>query len=590
MTIPYISKNTMKHSFLLWLFLCAAVGAFAEAPYTSGVFILNEDWYGHNNSTLNHLSNSGEFSYRIVQAENEAPASLGCTAQFGAIYGDRFYFVSKQSQDPGESSARQGARLVVADATTLKIIYSIDTLFAINGKSTADGRGFVGVDESKGYIGSSNGIFVLDLVAGKITKRIAGTENSLITGNEQAVDGKGALYQNQIGMMLRTHDYVFAIQQDLGIHVIDPVADTIITTIRGCFSTMVQSKDGRIWAARNTNPEAQTYPYGSSGELWQGNELLAINPATLTTTAYDLRELSGNEDMMVEQTWYAWTAGSLTASTCENALFFSFTDNIWDWYNGRVHIYRFDIDNQTVSEIYTTTDLGDYYIYNSGMVRVSPLTGNIYFGCFKTIISNNEWLFAQLTSTGRLVRTYTPIKNYWFPALFVFPDYYAPTVSDFAPQRLDLGLTVTIPLGTMATDKDNLSAAITKRVLSVSNPSALTAKVMRDTLWLTALVENASPVSVVVRFNSNGKIVDKTLTAIIGDGGTAIANTAAISVRTQGEAVLVSGIVGPTKVAVYDMLGRSVYAATATSDVRIALPKGLYVIRVAEQAYSVFIR
>ncbi len=581
----------MKHSFLLWLSLSLAVGAFAEASYTSGVFILNEDWYGHNNSSLNHLSNTGEFSYRIVQAANEAPASLGCTSQFGAIYGDRFYFVSKQSQDPGETSARQGARLVVADATTLKIIYSIDTLFAINGKYAADGRGFVGVDESKGYIGSSNGIFVLDFVAGKITKRIAGTENPLITGKEQSTDGQGALYRNQIGMMLRTHDYVFAIQQDAGIHVIDPVADTIITTIRGCFSTMVQSKDGRIWAARNTNTEAQTYPYGSSAcELWQGNELLAINPATLTTTAYDLRKLSGNEDLIVEQTWYAWTAGSLTASTRENALFFGFTDNIWDWYNGRVHIYRFDIDKQTVTEIYTTTDLGDYYLYNSGMVRVSPLTGSIYFGCYKTAVSNNEWIFGQITPTGRLVRTYTPIKHYWYPALFVFPDQYAPTVSDFAPQTLSVGQTVAVPLGAMATDKDNLSAAITKRVLSVSNPAALTAKVMRDTLWLTALVEKTSPVSVVVRFNSNGKTVDKTLTATVSESSTAIATTSAISVRTQGGAVLVSGITTPTTVAVYDMLGRSVYAKTATTDVRIALPNGLYVVRVAEQAYAVIIR
>ncbi len=569
---------------LLFALLCCAAWAHAEAPYTSGVFILNEDWYGHNNSTLNHLSDQGAFSYRIVQAENDASASLGCTSQFAAIYGDKFYFVSKQSQDPGETSTRKGARLVVTDATTLKIVYSIDTLFAINGKHAADGRGFVGVDETKGYIGSSNGIFVLDFATGKITKRIRGTENPLITGGEQAAAGTGPLYQNQIGMMLRTHDYVFAIQQDTGIHVIDPVADTIITTIRGCFSTMVQSKDGRIWAARNTNAAAQSYPYGTAGgESWQGNELLAINPATLATTAYDLRTLSGNEDMIVEQTWYAWTAGSLCASLRENALFFSYTDNIWDWYNGRIHIMKFDIDNLLVTEIYNTSSLGEYYIYNSGVVRVHPRTGNLFVGCFKTLVSTNDWLFLQIMPTGRLVRTYTPIKNYWYPALFVFPDSYAPVVSDFAAQTLSAGQTVGIPLGGMATDQDNLSAAITKRVLSVSDPSSLAAKVARDTLWLTGITESVSPVQVAVRFNSNGKTVDKTLSATVENRTTATPNTSSVAVRAQGGEVCVSGILSPTTVAVYDMFGHTVYTTHTATDVRVSLPQGVYVVRVGNE-------
>ncbi len=566
---------------LLFALLCCAAWAYAEAPYTSGVFILNEDWYGHNNSTLNHLSDQGAFSYRILQAENDASVSLGCTSQFAAIYGDKFYFVSKQSQDPGETSTRKGARLVVTDATTLKIAYSIDTLFAINGKHAADGRGFVGVDETKGYIGSSNGIFVLDFATGKITKRIRGTENPLITGGEQAAAGTGPLYQNQIGMMLRTHDYVFAIQQDTGIHVIDPVADTIITTIRGCFSTMVQSKDGRIWAARNTNTTAQSYPYGTAGgESWQGNELLAINPATLATTAYDLRTLSGNENMIVEQTWYAWTAGSLCASLRENALFFSYTDNIWDWYSGRIHIMKFDIDNLSVTEIYNTSSLGEYYIYNSGVVRVHPRTGNLFVACFKTLVSTNDWLFLQIMPTGRLVRTYTPIKNYWYPALFVFPDSDAPVVSDFAAQTLSAGQTVGIPLGGMATDQDNLSAAITKRVLSVSDPSSLAAKVARDTLWLTGITESVSPVQVAVRFNSNGKTVDKTLSATVENRTTATPNTSSVAVRAQGGEVCVSGILSPTTVAVYDMFGHTVYTTHTATDVRVSLPQGVYVVRV----------
>lgn len=581
----------MKKIVLFALLGCAACLS-AETAYTSGVFILNEDWYSHQNSTLSHLSDAGEFSYRILQAANDAPASLGCTSQFAAIYGDRFYFISKQSQDPGDQSGRRGARLVVTDATTLKLAYSIDTLFAINGKYAADGRGFVGVDENKGYISTSNGIFVLNFTTGKITKRIAGTENPLITGNEDNTDGAGPLYQNQTGIMLRTHDYVFAIQQDTGIHVIDPAADTIITTLRGCFSTMTQSKDGRIWAVRNTNAEWQTYPYGAmSGEGWQGNELLAIDPATLTTTAFDLRDFCGDENMMVEQTWYAWTAGSLCASLKENSLFFSYTDNIWDWYNGRVHIYKFDIDNMSLSEIYTTTELGDYYIYNSGMVRVHPLTGNLFVGCFKSTVSTNDWLFLQITPEGELVNTYTPIKNYWYPALFVFPDIYAPEVIDFAPQHLVAGQTIQIPLGTMATDRDNLSAAITKRILTVSDTASLSATIARDTLWLTARNGTATPVSVSVRFNSNGKTADKTLSVHIKASDESAVTGTEITPRltVEDRQLHLSDVLQPTNLQIYNAVGQVLFAQTICKDITLPLPQGVYIVRTGRTAQRVVI-
>lgn len=66
-----------------------------DVDYSDGVFIVNEDWYGHQNSTVNFLTNQGEWIYRAFQKENPG-RELGCTTQFGTIYGNRFYFVSKQ--------------------------------------------------------------------------------------------------------------------------------------------------------------------------------------------------------------------------------------------------------------------------------------------------------------------------------------------------------------------------------------------------------------------------------------------------------------------------------------------------------------
>ena len=580
----------MKKFFLLAA-LCCITLAHAEAPYNSGVFILNEDWYGHNNSTLNHLSIAGQFSYRIVQEANQdTHLSLGCTAQFATIYGDRFYIISKQPQDPGDNSQWRGGRIVVADAKTMEIIYSIPTIFEIDGNSAADGRSFVGVDETKGYVGTSNGIFILDLTTGKIGKRIAGTENPLVKGGENNSDGQGPLYNNQIGIMLRACDYVFAIQQDKGIHIINPETDEIITTIPGSFSTMTQSKDGRIWAARNTNPDAQTYPYGFSGEEWQGNELLCINPVTLARTTYDIAQISGNQDLIVNQTWYAWTAGSLCASTSENALYFSFSDDTWDWYNSRTHIYKFDLDRNNITEIFNTTSLGDYYIYNSGILRVSPHGGNVYVGCFRNNISVNDWVFVQFTPQGKLVTTYTPIKNYWYPALFVFPDVFKPTVKNFTPATVEGGSTLSIPIGGMATDRDHMAVSITKRVLSVSDPSALSAVVRRDTLFLTALANEDKTASVTVRFNSNGKTVDKSLAVTIRRTSTALDTpTMNIALRTQGNQLFITGITQQCEIGVFDMAGRTIHTQTASADLVLTLPQGIYMVRIGNRTYRTVI-
>lgn len=589
----------MKKNLFIALFLSCLLGVYAEAPYNSGgVFILNEDWYGHNNSTLNHLSLSGQFSYRIIQAENQdTHYSLGCTAQYAAIYGGQMYIISKQAQDPGEGEHSQwrGGRVVCVDAKTMKVQYSIENIFTINGKSAADGRSFVGVDESKGYVGTSNGIFVLNLQAGTIGKRIAGTENPLITGGEQKTDGTGPLYRNQIGIMIRAYDYVFAIQQDKGIHVINPETDEVLTTISGCFSTMVQSKDGYIWAARNTNKDEQTFPYGFSGEEWQGNELLRIDPRTLEQTPFDIAAISGNEDLIVEQTWYAWTAGSLSAATQENALYFSFTENILDWYNGRTHVYKYDIDNNSINEIFDTTTKGDYYIYNSGTVRVSPHGGNIYIACFKNNVSSNSWVFFQIKPDGTFVGSYTPIKNYWYPALFVFPDMAKPTVKNFSNTTVNGGQTIGIPLGDMASDRDHIAAAITKRVISVSDPMAVQSVVQRDTLWVTALANEDKQASVVVRFNSNGQTVDKVLAVSIQYVATSITHAeeqpiSRITATEGGIVVMLSEAVEQAQVSVFDVMGRLLMTQTGKGNMYLPLAQGVYIVRAGRQTQRVVVR
>jgi hypothetical protein len=375
-----------------------------------------------------HLSELGQFSYDLVgNNPDNAGKSLGCTSQYATFYNGRLYVISKQDQDSGESSSVRGGRIVVIDPTDHRILFSQDTIFTINGISAADGRAFVGVNPHKGYISTSNGIFVFDLDNYTIKGRIAGTENPLIQGGEISnTDGIGPLYHNQCGNMIAYNNKVFAVMQDKGVLVINATTDVIEHVFEGCFSTIVQSKDGRIWAARNTETAYQEYPYGMAGEWWMGNELMAIHPTTLATDTINFLKEFGIEDVMVEQNWYAWNAGSLCASTKDNSLFFAYNKNVWSWFT-RSHIYRYDIDSNELYEIYDTAE-DNNYIYGAG-IRVEPQSDRLWVSCYVgSNISTNNFVFYALDinlnseSFGTRIGTYTPIKNYWYPAMFLFPE------------------------------------------------------------------------------------------------------------------------------------------------------------------------
>ncbi len=502
----------LSYSILLWFAFLAATAQSTE--YTDGVFMLNEDWFGHNNSTINFINPSnGEFDYLILQGNTDnAGVSLGCTAQYGTIYGDNIYIMSKQDQDDGQGDDVLGGRIIVADAKTMKVKKRIPVIYEIDGKTAADGRGFVGVDEEKGYVGTSNGIFIFNLSNFEIGERIPGTENPLITGDESNADGLGGLYNNQIGMMCRTSDYVFAIQQDRGVLVIDPVADTIVSVIEGCYSTLTQSKDGTVWVGKNSNMDYQSYPYGTSGEYWDGDQLLKINPYTLATETIDMRNGAG-----VNQTWYAWTAGSLCASTKENKLYFAFNDNDWNWFTTS-KMYCYDIDNDEFTLIYDSEN-EERYFYGASL-RINPLDDKIYAALYLDNIDQTYFIY-QLDQTGELLQTFEPIKRYWFPALFIFPDNNAPVVSGFSEVTLNNTQPVYVGLSGMASDEDNLAAAITKSIISNDNENILSANIKNDTLTLAAKSGATGTAKITIRFNSNGKTVDKvqqvTVSTVAGD-------------------------------------------------------------------------
>lgn len=74
-----------------------------DMDYSQGTFIVNEDWYGHQNSTVNFLTHDGEWHYRALP-DREPGHELGCTTQFDTIYGDKSTLSLSKSAIPGQKS------------------------------------------------------------------------------------------------------------------------------------------------------------------------------------------------------------------------------------------------------------------------------------------------------------------------------------------------------------------------------------------------------------------------------------------------------------------------------------------------------
>ena len=61
-----VEKEKLKLPELPQTVLRAASQANEQVDYTKGTFIVNEDWYGHQNSTVNFLSDDGKWTLRAL--------------------------------------------------------------------------------------------------------------------------------------------------------------------------------------------------------------------------------------------------------------------------------------------------------------------------------------------------------------------------------------------------------------------------------------------------------------------------------------------------------------------------------------------
>lgn len=506
----------MKRRFAL-LGMAAAVfpsvwASDGKADYRDGVFIVNEDWYGHQNSTVNWLSRDGEWSYRVFQTANaEKGNQLGCTNQYGQIYGDRFFLIAKQEKDPGASVT--GGRITVADARTMEMLFQ-SPLIDPSG-SQCDGRGYLGVDLHKGYISSSNGIWVFNTDEYAVERQVEGSANPNGDDGKPNTDPTGSLYHGQCGSMVRVNDRVFAAHQQYGLLVIDPETDKVTATVTmkpvydllpepadgkqkvmPGIGSVVLAKDGSLWVsvARDVQGTGTTLPY-----------LMRVDPATLECRV--VRVPDGFYPP--SNSWYAWTPDPFCASFRRNALYWNGGPNSW-FSNARV--YRYDIDTDEFSLVVNLDKEAEeqgldrysrWNIYGCSM-RVHPVTDEIYMSLYH-YFQNPTYKLRRADRDGKTLEEYDMIQNYWFPSLPVFPDNEPPVAHAPAEITVSADGETVVPLPGLFTDADSMEAAIVASVSETGGANGFRACMSDGNLVVDASgVADGDTGFVEILGNSNG--------------------------------------------------------------------------------------
>ena len=414
---------------ILTLSLAANAANDEGKDYSKGIIWVNEDWYGPQNSTLNQLlpddPDANWWNYRVFQTENPG-YELGCTNQYGAYWNGRIYLIAKQEKDPGATIT--GGRITIADGRSLKLIKQLQTIDPTGVQ--CDGRGFVGVDANKGYVSTSNGVWILDLNSLEITGKVQGTDNPNAGGDNDRPndDPTGSLYYGQSGMMVRAAGKIFVAHQQYGLLVVDPEQDRVtsyismdIVTEGAGIGSVVRSKDGMLWLSVATNTN------GTGSVI---DKLVRVDPTTLATDVVDLPDdICGPAN-----SWYAWTPDAFVASSATNHLYWKGGKN--QWFSGQ-YIYKFDCDSRQASLL---IDLGadgeNWNIYGCSL-GVDPVTDDLYMALFHQF-GDPTYVTRRYTSAGVKVRDYEMIRNYWFPSLPLFPESHLSGIEnvDVAPQQI----------------------------------------------------------------------------------------------------------------------------------------------------------
>ena len=474
--------------------LLAVLAAMSQdLTFTSGILFVNEDRYGPNQGSINYYNyDYDEMEYNVYALVNPS-TKLGVTTQQGQLYGGRLFLVSKQANGNEASGSTLGSRLAVLDASTLKQQASM-LRFGQSADSVYDGRCYCAVGPDKGYIATSAGVFVLDVDAMTTTGPIAGTQSS-------ARGDYNSLYYGQCGDMVRFGQYVYAVQQGVGLHVIDPTADTVVTTLPfPHIVTVFVTAGGKLFVANNSR---EIYDFGTGPYV---ANFTSIDPVTHEVLeVYEPGETHG-----ALSSWGAWRARMLCVDPVSEKVYY-----YYDEFQNHISCYDFStreftdhfIDLPEAAEVNWDGTRNHQGLYASA-ISFDPHTGDMVVQTLEAApmyayeIFNHNWVLSYDAATRTLKRQVRLMDAYWFPAMAVYPDVESPTVT-IADHTIAQGGEAVISLLEAVDDADNMAALAVTTAVS-ADESVARAVVRGLDLIVTAVAPGQTVVTVTT--DSNGRL------------------------------------------------------------------------------------
>ncbi len=395
-----------------------------ETPidYTQGMFWLNEEWFGHCSGSINFVGDDYTFTGKVFERENPWQA-FGATSQFATVYADRLVVMSKQARDGGDlrGTAAGGGRVVIADAKTLKKIAAFDEI-------GGDGRAACGVGPDKFYLSHASGIRVC---------RAQG-DTYVLDNADIAGIGGGSTYNGQMGDLVYAGKYVFAVQQNTGLQIIDAETDTFVKTLEETAAQgVVLAADGNVW-------------------LMATKKLYCIDPLTAET----IKTVDINQSVACQ--WGSWRHTNFIAAKNKKMLYWM-DGGAW---SGSGNVYAWDME----SEVPTTAlfSLGKREGKNGstqsqyGSIGYDDYNNRLMLATTHGSSSNYRynWYYFIDGTTGEELKNFELTPYYWFPAMPVNPDRCK---VEFDMDNIKLENytdPVTIDLTGHYTDGDDVDAAI----------------------------------------------------------------------------------------------------------------------------------
>ena len=473
-----------------------------DFTFTNGVIFINEDRYGPNQGSINFYNyDYDEMEYNVYSIMNP-DTKLGMTSQFGQLFGNHLFVVSKQANTNEASGNMTGSRLAVLDAATLKQQGSV-LRFGESPDSVYDGRAYCGVTPDKGYISTNAGIFVFDVSSMAVTGMIDGTQSS-------AKGDYNSLYSDQCGDMLRFGQYVFAVQQGKGLHVIDPQTDAIVNTLPfPNIVTVFVTASGNLYVANNSR---EVYDYNSGPYV---ANFTRINPVTFEVMdVYEPGETHG-----ALSTWGAWKARMLCVDPVAERVYYNY-----DEYQNYISCYDFS-DRQFVDHFIDLPEAADINwdgtrnlqgLYASAL-SFDPHTGDLVVQTTEAApmyayqVFNHNWVLFYDAKTWELKKQVRLQDAYWFPAMAVYPDVSEPAVI-LADTQLAQGGAYVIDMIGAVSDLDNM-AALAVTTAQSNNEQVAHVWMSGTDLHIEALAPGQTTVSVTT--DSNGRLASTTFTVVV---------------------------------------------------------------------------